>query len=362
MTTKRTARSPAPRLNPFDVLVDAANEDTAARVAERATHEAQSEAEHPHVAEVKHGLEEARHLCFHEKVVNGVQEDVSGCGGRRAERSPRPPIVLVIQEEVGDDDGDANSHNRKDDEDEEHEAVHIVEFVVPKGGEDKVHLDKDGAEGEHTAQTDQHRRPRVPSLLRYQSGDRIDPTGYVCGSGEVAAQDSAEDAERKGDKEPDQHDGEDGCERDRSEGVVHQSHDVQQQHHREAKDGVEGARIEHRRDPCPAVAARVERSRDVSRNEGRDGVTHDEGDEDCAPPHVQRGGGGEEDHHEDHRGDLGAGPHEGAEEPQLRRRPEHVAMHLLPSGLVELLVKVVQLTRLSRVLGIVLAQGAHQDQ
>jgi len=54
----------------FDVAIDTTNEYSASSVPERATHDAEGDAEYYHVREIKECLEEARHFCLHEEVVD----------------------------------------------------------------------------------------------------------------------------------------------------------------------------------------------------------------------------------------------------------------------------------------------------
>ena len=49
-----------------------------------------------------------------------------------------PAIVLCIEKEVSADDGDTHSDHYHDEEHQQHEPKHIVNLVLPEGGEDKV--------------------------------------------------------------------------------------------------------------------------------------------------------------------------------------------------------------------------------
>lgn len=49
-----------------------------------------------------------------------------------------PSVVLSVEQEVRTHDGDAHGHDAQDDQDQHHEAVHIVDFVSPKGRKDEV--------------------------------------------------------------------------------------------------------------------------------------------------------------------------------------------------------------------------------
>ena len=65
----------------------------------------------------------------------------------------------------------------------------VIELIVPKRGEHKVHLDEDTAEGQHAAQSDQYRRRRKPALLRYEPRDRVDSARIIRRARPVAAED-----------------------------------------------------------------------------------------------------------------------------------------------------------------------------
>ena len=60
-------------------------------VADGAAEEAETQAEHRHVAEIESSLEESIHLCFEEEVVKGVEVDISRSGACREEGRPLPP-------------------------------------------------------------------------------------------------------------------------------------------------------------------------------------------------------------------------------------------------------------------------------
>lgn len=49
-----------------------------------------------------------------------------------------PSVILSVEQEVRADDGDAHGHDAEDNQDQHHEAVHVVDFIGPKGREDEV--------------------------------------------------------------------------------------------------------------------------------------------------------------------------------------------------------------------------------
>lgn len=52
--------------------------------------------------------------------------------------SHSPSVVLSIEQEIRANNGDANCHDAKDDQDQHHKTIYIINFVGPKGCEDKV--------------------------------------------------------------------------------------------------------------------------------------------------------------------------------------------------------------------------------
>lgn len=102
-------------------------------------------------------------LSFEEVVVKRVHVNVNSCGCSREETCPlpgkdginvnrtldrwlrgdksmlhSPSVVLSIEQEVCANNGNANCHDAEDNQNQHHKTVHIVNFVGPEGGEDKV--------------------------------------------------------------------------------------------------------------------------------------------------------------------------------------------------------------------------------
>ena len=73
-------------------------------------------------------------------VMNGVQEDVGRRGGAREVRGPLPLVVFRVEEEVGAHGADTQGDDDQDDVDKEHDAVNVVDLVIPEAREDKVVL------------------------------------------------------------------------------------------------------------------------------------------------------------------------------------------------------------------------------
>lgn len=63
---------------------------------------------------------------------------IKRCWINEAPQLHSPSVVLSIEQEVCANDGNANRHDAEDNQNQHHKTVHIVNFVGPKGGEDKV--------------------------------------------------------------------------------------------------------------------------------------------------------------------------------------------------------------------------------
>mmetsp|Transcript_14346 Transcript_14346/g.39207 ORF Transcript_14346/g.39207 Transcript_14346/m.39207 type:complete len:309 (-) Transcript_14346:254-1180(-) len=275
------------------------------------------------------------HLGLCDKIVDGVKEDIACDGRPRQERGPRPAVILSIQDEVGDDDAHADSDHKQDREDEQYETVHIVELVVPKGGEDEVHLDEDAPEGQKPAQWDKYPTLQVPLLLGNLPRNLGDPAGRSEGLREVAADEGAGEDEGARNEDPNEHNHHHGAKRDGGERVVAHGHHVEQQHHQHAQAGEASCGEYHCLDPRRTLALLdIVRRRHVAAHEGRHGVDEQRRRRDRAAADVERARDGErrrEVHHEDQ---LYARADHGAEERVVGRKPEHVPLHLLPPSLL----------------------------
>ena len=114
-----------------------------------------------------------------------------------------PSVVLRVEQEVGADDGDADGDDGEDEEDEEHEAVDVVDLVGPEGGEDEVHLDEDGAEGQDAAQHDDGQRLHEPLLLRDGPRHGVHAARVIGSAAQVAAQHRPHQGQGQDDEEAD---------------------------------------------------------------------------------------------------------------------------------------------------------------
>jgi hypothetical protein len=77
-------------------------------------------------------------LCLEEKVVEGIEVDISRGGGGCQEAGPLPPVVLCIEQEVGAHDGHAHRYDHQNHKHEQHEAVNIVDLVGPERRKDEI--------------------------------------------------------------------------------------------------------------------------------------------------------------------------------------------------------------------------------
>ena len=127
----------------------------------------------------------------------------SGRETRQESDNNAPSVILGVEEEVGADDGDADGDDGEDEEYEQHEAVDVVDLVGPEGGEDEVHLDEDGAEGQDATQHDDGQRLHEPLLLRDGPRHGVHAARVVGGAAEVAAQHGAHQGQGEDDEEAD---------------------------------------------------------------------------------------------------------------------------------------------------------------
>ena len=83
-----------PLLVDLDSPVDSLDKEACSPCANGTAHEEEAHAEQRHVPEVKADLQQPCHLCFVEKVENGVQEDVESGTASRKEGHPLPVVIL----------------------------------------------------------------------------------------------------------------------------------------------------------------------------------------------------------------------------------------------------------------------------
>mmetsp|Transcript_6973 Transcript_6973/g.17839 ORF Transcript_6973/g.17839 Transcript_6973/m.17839 type:complete len:442 (-) Transcript_6973:471-1796(-) len=345
----------------LDVLVDSFDKKRATNVADCAAHHRQPKAEEEHVAKVEDRLEESRHFGLEEEVVDRVDEDVHRSARAREERRPRPPIVLVVEQEVGDDDRYADCYDREDHKHEQQEAIHVVELVVPERGEDEVHLDEDGAERQNAAKEHENRRLREPLLFGHQARDRVHAARVVSHAAPVAAEDRANHRERDAHKQPEQKRHHDRAERDRAHRAVCNGDHVEDCHRQDHDDGEERGGVQKHTRPLPASKLHVQGPRGVAAHERCEEVARDARRHHRASAGVQREQRRSQDHEKRKSCELCAAADQRRKEHRLRWHTEHVAVDLLPAGLVQVGVEVVAVC-VARVPRVVPAQRAHEDE
>ena len=134
----------------LDVPVNPSYKKFRPEVANRSTKNPQSKTEHHCVAKIKARLEEAWHLGLDMIVIDRVQIYINGSGCSWEEWSPLPVVVLSIQQEIRSNNCHTHSDYDQNQKDKQHEAVNIVHLVVPKGSEDKIHLNENTSEGKQS--------------------------------------------------------------------------------------------------------------------------------------------------------------------------------------------------------------------
>lgn len=150
-----------------------------AHVAHRAAEQTKSTTEQSHVAEIEARLEQSIHFGFEEVVVGGVDVNVARGGGGGEEGGPVPAVVFSVEEEVSGYDSHADNDHKQQQHHKQHEPVHVVDLVRPERGEDEVHFNEDGAEGENTSQGHDHPWLHEPLLLGYGPRHGIHTTRRV---------------------------------------------------------------------------------------------------------------------------------------------------------------------------------------
>lgn len=77
-------------------------------------------------------------LGLEEEIIEGVQIDINRRRPSRKERSPLPPVVFRIQQEIRADDCHTDGDSDENEKYQQHEAVHVVNLVGPEGRENEV--------------------------------------------------------------------------------------------------------------------------------------------------------------------------------------------------------------------------------
>ncbi|KAJ8525752.1 hypothetical protein ON010_g15363 [Phytophthora cinnamomi] len=293
-------------------------------------------ASHSHVTEVEARLQEARHVRLEEIEIDGVDEDVNRSATCGSERRPMPPVVLSIQQEVCAHDGYTQRHDRQNDEHQQHEAIHVVELVVPERREDEVHLNEDRPKRQHARQSDQHRWAQIPPRLGHLAGELVHTARKTCLGSSMTAQDRAQDSQWARHEEPNEHHLHDRHKRDGVGRAVEHSQRVDEKHRHERDRGEQRRRQAHGADPVLGHARVeelvIEGAARVSVGQRRECVDREPHRHDAARFNVKRQA--DRDEHQTHRQhqQLRARAHERREQQQVGRRAEDVAVQQLPPG------------------------------
>ena len=197
----------------FEIRVNVARKTQRGVEADGAEREEEDVANEKRVAEELNALQEAGHLRAVVEVEDGVEEDEDAGGTRREHRLPPPAVVLAAQLKVGEHDGDASSHADHNEEDDQQDAVQCVRLSAPQRGEYVVEFDRNRAERQETADKHAQREKVVPGDSRNLAGDVLRPARRLERLGVVSAGDAADDCQREPNQQPDEHEEEDGGER-----------------------------------------------------------------------------------------------------------------------------------------------------
>mmetsp|Transcript_21215 Transcript_21215/g.47843 ORF Transcript_21215/g.47843 Transcript_21215/m.47843 type:complete len:395 (-) Transcript_21215:737-1921(-) len=341
---------------------DSPHEDSRSQVADGPADDAQAHTHHQSLSEVKARLEQPIHFCLGHEEVDRIEEDISCNRGGGPENSPRPPVVFRVEEEVGDDDADTGCDDQHDGENQQDESVDVVELIVPERGEDEIHLDEDAPEGEQAAQRDEDREVQVPPLVWDLPGDQRDPRRRLVRPREVPAYDRPEEHEGEGDEQPDEEEDEHRAEGDRGKRAVGYGDKVQRQRHEHAEAAVAAGSEHHRLDPRISFALHVKLPAHVPSSEGGERVHYHSRGRHCSSADVERANDRQDGRAVDHQDQLNSRPYEPAEEGIVRRKAEHVPLHLLPTRVLLTFSERFLLVEVLRVLVEVALESSHQDQ
>lgn len=184
-------------------------------------------------------------------------------------------MIFRVQKKVGVHNGHTAGHHREDEEDQEHEAVHVVDLVLPEGGEHKVHLNEDGPKGEDPPEEDDHQGVRVPLFLRDLPGDGVHPAGEIWLPTPVFSDDGAQEGQRVDQEEPNGDDGHEGAKVDGPGARVVEGHDIVQDGHNGNNGGPQEDRHHHVPDPVLAPIPGVEAPRVITGDHRSEGIQED---------------------------------------------------------------------------------------
>mmetsp|Transcript_86890 Transcript_86890/g.144649 ORF Transcript_86890/g.144649 Transcript_86890/m.144649 type:complete len:276 (+) Transcript_86890:495-1322(+) len=206
-TTSITATTGIQHLVNLQVSINTSNKDQGRGISNGSCHNSKSKTEKGHVAEVQRRHQKPCHFGLVEEEVNSVQKHVHRCGCTQTECRPWPPVIFSAKQEIDADNRHTHRNYHEDSQHQQHEAVHIIELVVPKACEHEIQLNEDGPKRQNSPTHHEHPAFQIPLFLRDQTRD-LTHTGdvFVVLPG-MSANHRPEDYEGEGHKAPyQQHD------------------------------------------------------------------------------------------------------------------------------------------------------------
>ena len=306
------------------------------------------------------------HVCLCEEVVHAVQKHVQGGRSAGEERGPPPPPIFVVDQEIRRHDGHAHGHYRQDDVDQQHEAVHVVEFVIPERREYEPHFDKNAAKGQQPRHEHEEKPTAIPRRFRDGPRERIDATRPIRFPAPLPAQDGPAERQRQRHKEPDDEHGKE-CAHGQGVGPVRDSDRVQAHNDRRDDRGHRRPREQEDLDPVRGGVgvkmALVKRTTVIASHERGEAPTGDEAGGNGAPLRVQCLHNGQGNHDEHHEHELVPCPEERREQHDVVGLAKNISVYLLPTRIfTDAALSRIQVVLVPHVLGVVITQRAEQNQ
>ena len=330
------------------VAVDNVDKLARGQEGDGAAEDANRHAQHRRVREVEGEHEEARHARLVNVVIRSVREHVERRRGATGEGGPRPSVVFGAEQPIRRGDRHAGGDNDEDQQHEQHEAVDVVHLVVPEGGEDKVELNEDADEGQHAAREDNQAAAGVPPAGGDHSRDLIDArhveagaAGAVAAEAAVAADDGANNDERKRDAEPQEEQHDHAARVHNLRRVVPNRDKVQQKAHPEDRAGVQQRGGQHALNPLGGDGGADEgvlrelRGGEEAGSVGGAGEGEQRVGREGALVGVHYSHDGDEADYEHKDANLAARPDERAEQHRPRGDAEDVVLQLLPPPILD---------------------------
>ena len=211
----------------------------------------------------------------------------------------------------------------------------MVVFVMPKGSEDEIHLDKDGSERQDAAQKDVDPATEIPGARRDLAREFADAAWVVWRAVPVLAQKGAKEGERERDEGPDEKEDKNGIERNVGERGVGEGDNVEDNAYGEDETRKQRSRQDHILDPVFASIARIVSAAAITCDKGSKSVANDKGRDGSAAIAIISADHGKEENKEDEQNELMASANQGREGDEIRGRAKDFAVDLLPTRLVD---------------------------